>query len=255
MANGNSDNRSEKNGFWKRQFAPTPTNPQLTFDVAFGVIAPILCYFFDPVVFRDDFHSGGGALSQYQLLAYLVSAIEIGTLVVWLVIGSHLRSWSPLIGGVLISGALFSAAIGFAILPLSLIGLLLFIGVFGFTPFFTALVYLRTGWRALGPGVGAQRFVVGPLLRGAFIALALPALASLQVSRVVSTSFEAILSGDSKQAEVAANRLKWLPVISEQNLDRIVQAYLKESDEQKKAVLKRSYFEITRRDIEARVRD
>jgi hypothetical protein len=41
----------ERHSFWKRQFAENSTEPQAVFDIAFGLIAPILCFYFDPVVF------------------------------------------------------------------------------------------------------------------------------------------------------------------------------------------------------------
>lgn len=37
-------------GFWHRQFAATVTRPQIIFDDTFGVIGPILCFVFDPIV-------------------------------------------------------------------------------------------------------------------------------------------------------------------------------------------------------------
>ena len=45
-------------GFWRRQFAPSLTRPQVVFDITFGVIGPILCFGFDPLVFRGGL---GGA--------------------------------------------------------------------------------------------------------------------------------------------------------------------------------------------------
>jgi hypothetical protein len=45
----------EKPGFWRRQFSNDVTPAQNIFDVIIGVIAPVLCFIFDPVVFNNRF--------------------------------------------------------------------------------------------------------------------------------------------------------------------------------------------------------
>src|SRR5882762_1519627 len=134
-------------GFWRRQFAAEATTSQLVFDVLFGIIAPILCFAFDPIAFRNGF-GGGPLFAQYQVLVYLFSGLEIVTLVPWLFLREQLPG-KRLIGGILLAGGIFCAAIGCILLPFSLFGLLFyFIGAFGFIPFLTAIVYFRNGCRA-----------------------------------------------------------------------------------------------------------
>src|SRR5687768_16743997 len=136
-----------EDSFWSRQFASTPTTPQLIFDVTLGLLAPVLCFYFDPVVFQGNLI--GPLYSGYQLFAYSITAIAICMLMVWLAFGRRLRSFGALLSGFLYAGAVFSVVIGVAILPISVIGLMMIIGVFGFTPFFTAFAYWRNGRRAL----------------------------------------------------------------------------------------------------------
>ena len=90
------------------------------FDILFGVAAPVGCFVFDPIVFKGQFGFGGyGLLEEYQPFAYLVSALAITCLLVWLGCGGQLRVSADLIAGVLLGGAGVSAVIGVAILPFS----------------------------------------------------------------------------------------------------------------------------------------
>jgi len=243
----------EKRFFWRRQFAADRTEVQQIFDVVFGLIAPILCFYFDPIVFKGQF-VGESNLQSYQLFAYGVTAVEVSVLAVWLLFGTRLGGWSKLVGGVLISGAVFSAAIGVAILPLSIIGLILVIGIFGFIPFITAFVYLRVGWRALKTEERtAPASWASALLIGAILSLGIPAMLSLYVSRTASRSVDVILHGSPQQAQVALAQLRRLPLIPRQNLEPLVQAYMIEQDSKRKATLKDSYRLLAGEDIDQRI--
>ena len=243
----------EKRLFWRRQFGEDRTDAQQVFDVVFGLIAPILCFYFDPIVFKGSFVQQS-TIQSYQLFAYGVTAVEVSVLAVWLLFGARLGGWSRPVGGVLISGAVFSAAIGVLILPLSIIGLILVIGIFGFIPFITAFVYLRVGWRALKseesttPASWAKA-----LLIGAILSLGIPALLSLYVSRTASRSVEVILHGSPQQAQVALARLRKLPIIPRQDLEPLLQAYIVEKDANRKETLKDSYRLLTGEDIDRRI--
>jgi len=159
-----------------------------------------------------------------------------------------------MVGGVLISGAVFSVAIGVAILPLSIIGLILVIGIFGFIPFITAFVYLRVGWRALKSEESiTPASWANALLIGAILSLLIPALLSLSVSRTASRSVELILHGSPQQAQVALARLRKLPIIPQQDLEPLRQAYMVEKDANRKETLKESYRLLTGEDIDRRI--
>jgi hypothetical protein len=139
--------------FWRRQFAEGVTPAQRRFDVIFGFVMPALCFFFDPIVFRDGFGGELGLLSPWKFYAYTISALEMVALAAWLLRARGRGRPPAALGGVLLAGGLFSLAVGVLILPFSLIGLLFFlVGALGFTPLFTAVVYLRNGWRAAAPG-------------------------------------------------------------------------------------------------------
>ena len=139
---------AKKQLFWARQFAAVPTRAQNTFDAIFGVIFPVFCFMADPVVFKGLI-TDRAELADYRLVAYVISTIEMGMFLVWRTFRKQVNSLSPIFAVAFLAGAMFSAAIGLAILPLTLIGLLFVIGIFGLVPFPTAFVYLRSGVRAL----------------------------------------------------------------------------------------------------------
>jgi hypothetical protein len=247
-----------KEKFWRRQFSITATRPQVTFDVIVGIILPLVCLIFDPIVFRDGFRGGGGFLRNFQLFAYIVIGLEVLTLAVWLVWGARAGAWSSAIGGILLAGALFSLVIGIILLPLSLMGLLFaFIGALGFTPFVTAIIYLRNGRRALrvaNPSARGYQFI-GALLLGTVFVLGGPALAQWKVSQLVAESVQELMRGDHQRMEQAGQRLKYLNRIINVDLDELVLAYGRSDDPAYKERLARAYEGITGESIEKRLQN
>ena len=244
----------KKLGFWQRQVAPAVTKGQIAFDIAFGAVGPILCFVFDPIVFRGDMFEPP-LWPEYQVFAYLFSGLLIALLCLWLVSAPGLGFVRDLIGGALISGAMFCLAIGIVLSPYSAMGLMLGIGIFGFTPFLTALVYLRNGYRALqlqrNKALDLSRLLT--LLIGLLLASATPALLSVAIHQTVTKSISEIVQGDSEPALRAARRLMPLRFFAEAELNQVVQAYIAESDPTRKQVLKNCYHEVTGRDIDERV--
>ncbi len=144
--------RRQGRPFWRRQFAADVTPAQRRFDITFGFVLPILCFVFDPIVFREWMSDRPGIFGHWQLYVYTVSALEMVALAAWLSKAVGRGRPPAALGGMLLAGGLFSLVVGVVMLPISLLGLILLLGVFGFTPFFTAVVYLRNGWRAANPG-------------------------------------------------------------------------------------------------------
>lgn len=244
-----------KSGFWRRQFQPQRTNAQLTFDVTFGIVGPILCFVFDPIVFQSGF-GGPPLFPDYQAFVYLISGFEILLLCFWLVMGGGPEFSNSLIAGVLLIGAFFCLIVGCLLLPFSLIGLIYGIGVFGFTPFLTTLVYGRNAWRAFdvitNPTSSFTR--VFGIICGLALVLSIPLALATQIRSVVKKSVDEIVLGDAAHASHAAQRLAVLRFISSADLDRIVAAYTSTADEGRKEILRSSYRQITGQDIEQRVR-
>lgn len=264
---GQSRSGSEP-GFWRRQFLPSRTSAQVVFDVGFGIVAPVLCFSFDPIVFKGEFEAA--LFPQFQSFAYMVSAVEISLLIVWLTWGRLLRPRTRLVGGVLAAGALFSGLIGVLILPFTLLGLLLIIGFFGFVPFLTALVYLRNAKSAFQlagndpdkppatlaatPHWNVGRRWIGSTIAGCALALGLPAGLNIIAASFVTSAMNAVLYADSQRANLAIEEINYLQFFAMPHLDDIVSAYAAERDPSRKEELKRRYVKLTGRDIDERLR-
>jgi hypothetical protein len=118
-------------GFWRRQFAPTITKSQVHFDVLLGILLPILCFVYDPIVLRESKFTADlllVELSPYRLMVYAFSALSILAFTLWLTLGRKLKLSGNIVAGVLFSGALGSLLIGIAILPVTIRGLMMIIG-------------------------------------------------------------------------------------------------------------------------------
>lgn len=246
------DSSRAQTGFWKRQFGPTVTQPQIVFDLTFGVIGPILCFVFDPIVFRSWFF-GPPLLPDYQTFTYLFSGLQIVLLGFWLLTGPGPQGLNRLIGGILFSGAAFCLIAGLVLAPFSLVGLIYGIGVFGFTPFLTALVYLRNSSRAFRSGsgpAGLARVMIS--VCGILLATGLPLLLSIEIHNALSHAVFEIVKGDAQHATFAAHRVMPLRLFAGAELDPIVNEYTATSDERRKELLKSCYLEITGDNIERR---
>lgn len=258
-----------KLGFWRRQLRPPTTRPQFVFDVVFGVVAPVLCFVFDPIVFKDGF--GGALFPEFQSFAYMVSAIEIMMLIVWLTCGRLLQPRTLLVGGILAAGALFCGLIGIAILPYSLIGLLIFfIGIFGFVPFLTGLVYLRNARSAfqtasnhrgkIAEALGARSTLssrhrwIGSTVVGCALALGFPAGLTLVATSVVTKAMNTVVNADAQRADLAIEEIKYLQFLAAPKVDELVSAYSAEKDLSRKEELKRRYAKLSGGDIDERLR-
>lgn len=242
-------------GFWKNQFEPNRTSAQDTFDVVFGLVLPIVCLIVDPLVFKSAPIFGPAILEDYQLFAYLVCTVEMGFFLVWRTFPTKVNAFSPLFAGVFLIGACFSMVIGVAMLPITLMALLLLIGLLGLLPFFAAFVYLRNAIRAIKAQRGAPilfRLWLA-VMSGLFIIVPL-IFATVYVERSISASVDTMIYGNKAQAEAAANQLKWFRFIPLKQYNRLAQAYGREWDVEKKATLARTYWELTGEDIDLRQR-
>jgi len=124
---------------------PRPTK----WDWMFGVIMPLVCFFFDPFVFRDWSNDGPGLLGAYQVPVYAIACTSVMTMAAWLLWGDKLGQLRIPAAFVMLVGALTSSIIAAVLFPFSVVGLLFVIGILGFTPGFTAAIYWRSAFRVL----------------------------------------------------------------------------------------------------------
>lgn len=168
---------SEKVGFWRRQFQPNSTRTQRGFDWAFGVILPTVCFAADPIVFNDK-----GLLEAYRPFAYILAAISITSMVLWLPWARHYRIVNAAFSGLFAVGSLISLAVGIILFPFSLLGLVFLIGALGFTPLISSFIYLRNSYRAywLAAGSAPTRLIRNIFLVSALWSLVFPYVMNVQ---------------------------------------------------------------------------
>ena len=234
---------NDRQGFWRRQFAPETTARQRTFDILFGILAPIFCVVADPIVFRTS--GFGHPWIPYATGAYIFIGLEILTLTAWLAIPRKSPLLSLALAGPLLAGGLAAMGLGIRMLPLSLLGLLAIIGILGFTPFATGFVYLRNGLRAWRSLRGVEGYPLRREVAAAFAFLTMGIVVGGQWASDRSMSL-LIADPDSDRARLIVRFL------GGNRTDDIVSAWEKEKDPARKGRLAKLYFELTGTGIEDR---
>jgi len=203
--------QSKRSAFWQRQYSDTITTPQKVFDLFVGAIIPILLLIFDPVVFRNGGCYGPSLTPTYALFAYLAIGLGITALLAWLFVDAVKQRAAAFIGGVLLTGTAFAVITGIVMLPFTLLGLIVVIGVLGFFPFLTAFVYYRNSrraWRvAQSTSLGTIRLAVS-LLLGSLLVLVLPALAQGQASSLINRTVDTIAAPPDESVSASIDVLK-----------------------------------------------
>lgn len=236
-----------RKGFWRRQFQKEATRAQKYFDWIFGVILPVVCFVFDPLVFK-----GGGALfGTYKPFAYVLSFASVMAMSAWLIWGEKLGWFNAVLAGFFAVAGLISLGIGVVLFPFSLLGLVVIIGVLGFTPLMTAIVYLRGAFRTFQ---GAKPFLESKILINSFVlsavlSLAFPAILNLKIEQTL----EEMQNGDAQTIRAGARRLKYFaPLV---NFDRLAQSYRYDAPAQfdeRNVALAEAYQEMTGKNLDWR---
>lgn len=216
----NNSSSQIKKPFWDRQFEERVTSGQRKFDWIFGIVMPAICFLFDPIVFKGSLN-GGAIFAKYKPFAYVLSYISIMALFAFLKLGKRAKYFNAFFAGIFLVGGLVSLIVGVILIPFSLIGLLMIIGVLGFTPLFTAFVFLRNSFRAFQI---AKPFLDAKKLLGAFalttiLSFGFPLVLNIQMERILS----AVENGDAATIQANSRTLRmFAPII---NPDRLVREF------------------------------
>ena len=236
--------------FWSRQFDAQATPHRLSFDIAFGIIVPMICLVLDPIVFR----SGGGTpfFKGYEILG------RVPILVGWLSLTAWLYKGRPtaLLAGLLACGALYALLLGIVLLPFSAIGMIILIGFLGYTPFFTAFVFWRNAVIAFRRARQLGTAVILPSFLGLVIACACPWVAEFYVKHETSRAMEMVQSDDPETVRRGVAVMWRIGIVA--GYDRLVDIYGSEKSESRRAKLDKAYRELMGLDIEvelSRLRD
>lgn len=235
-------------GLWKRQHALKPTLSQMVFDVMLGVVLPVVCLFMDPGIFRWDGLPGTSRLTHFGLFAYLEIALCMAALIFYLAT----RRASLFLAGMLYAGALFALAVGIIILPLTIVGLFMLIGIFGLTPFFTGFVFLQNARRCWN--LSSRKAFPAAILvsvSAAAMTVIVPLAVQFETVRIADNAMATLRTGTDAEALQAIHTLKLARVVIK--TDRLAIAYGNTDDKKVRERLARAFHELTGEKVEDRL--
>lgn len=235
---------------WHRwRFGPA-TSSEIAYDLLFAIVVPLICLWFDPCVFRRGGVNEHFVWQHLAAASYAAIGSQMTALMIWVVLQSRLKASAGFLGGVLLGGTLFAAVLGLSLLPLSIPALLVVIGVLGFAPFLTALVFLRHFVRACNRTLQTTRRTVALTLIGIglLFSVGVPAITHVWAVRTMETAVAAIMGEDPAAKERAITRLESLQSILD--MDRYLSSYATEKDARRCQHLANAYKAITGRVID-----
>jgi len=218
--------KTPKVGFWQRQFQLQGNSIQKTYDWIFGVILPVICFVFDPLVFKGRFVGRSALFANYRPFAYVLCFACITALAAWLIFGEKLRWLNGFLAGLFFLGGAIALLVGIILFPFSFAGLVVLIGALGFTPLFTAVVYLRNAFRALD---ASKMFLVKSVRNYAFaFGIIFSASLAWTINSEVKNSLRNIEYGDAEAVYAEQTKLKFLaPLV---NFNNLISIYHREPD-------------------------
>jgi hypothetical protein len=243
-----------KNKFWKRQFQAQPTNAQKIFDWIVGVGLPVICFVFDPIVFKTS-DLGNPLFGTFKPFAYLLSFVSIMAMAAFLIWGAKLNWLNGFLAGLFLCGGIVSFIVGLILFPFSVIGLFLLIGILGFTPLFSSFVYFRNGFRALQTAKPflEKSVLIYSVIFGALFSVVVPAVVNIDINR----SLENIKHGDAQNVQEESLKL-WIaaPLVNTEELFityRYTSEYTSAGAEKREAIAA-LYKDMTGEEIENKLR-
>jgi hypothetical protein len=160
-------------------------------DLMGGTILPAMCLVYDPGIF-SNWHAAPDVVTAVTLLTIVFQMVLLPT---WMIAGRGVGRWSSLFGGALAVGAIAAGGVGALLAPLSLIGTIFYgIGLLGFTPILTCVVFSRNAADAMRQARAADEnenrwifFQVGFL-----VAAAIPLLMHLCLGTWIATAAKSL---------------------------------------------------------------
>ncbi|HEV2987863.1 MAG TPA: hypothetical protein VG759_05440, partial [Candidatus Angelobacter sp.] len=187
---------------------------------------------------------GRSILARFAFFSYLEIAICIIALSFFLVT----RRASPFLAAILFTGGAFSLALGVFLLPLTIPGVFVLVGLLGFTPFFTSYVFMRNARRCWSQSF---RDRLPAAILAATLTFLVPAGIQFEMLRITNRAVAMLQSGTDQEATRASHMLKLVHVAI--NTDKIALAYERTQDQKQRERLARAFQEITGEKIEDRM--
>ncbi|MGI8669808.1 MAG: hypothetical protein ACR2J3_08165 [Aridibacter sp.] len=244
ILNLESENKIElTKPFWRRQFQKETTKSQKIFDWILGIILPVACFAFDPAIFKtSELWGSEPYLASLKPFAYLMSFVSVMALMAFLIWGAKLKWFNGFLAGFFLIGGIISLGIGIVLLPISLLGLMILIGALGFTPLFTALIYLRNAIRAYKSAkhlMNKKQLIQAAVLAGLF-GFVTPAVLNFEIEKTL----EKMRSGDAQTVRENAEYLYFVsPIV---DFETLVKEYrFATTSKERKEALADVYRDIT----------
>lgn len=232
-------------GFWRRQFQARATGGQKIFDWLGGVILPVACFVFDPMVFKSS-NIGAPILGKYKAFAYLLSFISVMAMSAWLIWAGKLNWLNAFLAGLFLTGTVVSLIIGVILFPFSVLGLSVWmpIALLGFTPLFSAIVFLRNTVRAYRT---SKPLLENKVFAGAFtLGVIFSAVVPWTINTEISRSFEKMKAGNAETVKTETGKLKFVaPLVNFEDLATVYYSTLQQKDGEKTTALAMEYKEMT----------
>ena len=224
-------------------------------DLFWGLIAPLLCLLLNPTVMCERLFSPTGWEQQYNVFVYLVLAIGATAVSFVQFQSPPAHAWDAVLAGLLLCCGAIIFGVALLLAPRSIFALRFLVGIFGFIPFITAFVWLRTGAWLLQR---TRSSMPAPLVKmslalSVLVALGIPTVIQTYASFKVSQAVSDILSTEPYRASAAIQTLQsafWCPITC---FDPIALAYNSSaSNPLRKDTLAQTYQTITGQDVTKR---
>ena len=239
--------------FWKRQFQVEATEKQKVFDGIFGVVLPVICFLFDPIVFKGGIWGFSDPFfGSYKAFAYILSFALVMALLAFLMFGEKLKWLNGLLSGLFAVGALISLAIGIVISPISILGLIVLIGVLGFTPLFTGFVLARNSARAYKSAqpILDKKLRINCFALSAIFSLVLPYLVNVKIHETL----DLMLNGNVNTVYSVGKKLKYIaPLVNLNALARQYRVERSAENTDKQTAIADVYSDLSGENIEREV--
>jgi hypothetical protein len=186
-------------------------------------------------------------LWRWQPFAYAAILLAISLAAIYLLRPKLPPTLLSGIGGAFAAASLLALVLGCYMLPTTFVGLILLIGIFGFSPFLTSLAYFRTAWRIWREVVlvRSRRTAFLGLFSGAVIYC----LAAYSIHVCIDHAFRQAVASAAEGRPASANLFR---VFGDY---RLLRAYQDEASELRQQHLADAYRQLTGGDIEARLNE
>lgn len=230
-------------GFVERQIGERATRGQVVFDTLFGVVAPVLLLVLDRM--WDPLGESGVVIGRVYALPAAVGGSVL--LLAWLRFGKRAHWLQAVLAGCFAAAAAVSCGVGLLLLPMTIIGLFVVIGVLGFVPFLSAFVFARNALRARSRALSSLPSAPawGLAIVTGLLVLATDAAQGM-VAKGIAWHHQGVLLGEEPgDAAGSLGRLRLLRKFPGVPLIRLERAYASSADDEELKRIDALYEELT----------